>query len=193
LCVIFIVLQELRQLAKELREEIIFSVAETGGHLSASLGVVDLTVALHYVFNTLHDKIVWDVGHQSYPHKILTGRRSKMGTMRQTSGLAGFPRRVKREHDAFGAGHSSTNISVAVGMLPPLVHYEGTYTFHFSSKILQGFVSYKLLFFPILLIMDKNASATTSCLWILVIFGDFQWAYSDEFFDGPFPIFWISC
>jgi 1-deoxy-D-xylulose-5-phosphate synthase len=109
-------IKELRQLAKELREEIIFSVAETGGHLSASLGVVDLTVALHYVFNTPHDKVVWDVGHQSYPHKILTGRRSKMGTMRQTSGLAGFPRRVESEHDAFGAGHSSTSISAAVGM-----------------------------------------------------------------------------
>nr|UIB01903.1 1-deoxy-D-xylulose-5-phosphate synthase 2 [Pinus massoniana] len=109
-------IKELRQLAKELREEIIFSVAETGGHLSASLGVVDLTVALHYVFNTPHDKIVWDVGHQSYPHKILTGRRSKMSTLRQTSGIAGFPRRVESEHDAFGAGHSSTSISAAVGM-----------------------------------------------------------------------------
>lgn len=109
-------IKELRQLAKELREEIIFSVAETGGHLSASLGVVDLTVALHYVFNTPHDKVVWDVGHQSYPHKILTGRRSKMGTMRQTSGLAGFPRRVESEHDAFGVGHSSTSISAAIGM-----------------------------------------------------------------------------
>lgn len=109
-------IKELRQLAKELREDIIFSVAETGGHLSASLGVVDLTVALHHVFNTPHDKIVWDVGHQSYPHKILTGRRSRMGTMRQTSGLAGFPRRVESEHDAFGVGHSSTSISAAVGM-----------------------------------------------------------------------------
>lgn len=109
-------IKELRQLAKELREEIIFSVAVTGGHLSASLGVVDLTVALHYVFNTPHDKVVWDVGHQSYPHKILTGRRSKMGTMRQTSGLAGFPRRVESEHDAFGVGHSSTSISAAIGM-----------------------------------------------------------------------------
>lgn len=109
-------IKELRELAKELREDIIFSVAETGGHLSASLGVVDLTVALHYIFNTPHDKIVWDVGHQSYPHKILTGRRSRMGTLRQTSGLAGFPRRVESEHDAFGAGHSSNSISAALGM-----------------------------------------------------------------------------
>uniref|UniRef100_A0A0C9QTZ0 1-deoxy-D-xylulose-5-phosphate synthase n=1 Tax=Wollemia nobilis TaxID=56998 RepID=A0A0C9QTZ0_9CONI len=109
-------IQDLRQLAKELREDILFSVAKTGGHLSASLGVVDLTVALHYVFNTPQDKIVWDVGHQSYPHKILTGRRSSMSTLRQTSGIAGFPRRAESEHDAFGAGHSSTSISAALGM-----------------------------------------------------------------------------
>ncbi|KAH9288569.1 hypothetical protein KI387_032686 [Taxus chinensis] len=108
--------QDLKQLAKELREEIIFGVSKTGGHLSASLGVVDLTVALHYVFNTPQDKIVWDVGHQSYPHKILTGRRSNMSSIRQTSGIAGFPKRAESEHDAFGAGHSSTSISAALGM-----------------------------------------------------------------------------
>lgn len=108
--------QDLRQLAKELREEIIFGVSKTGGHLSASLGVVDLTVALHYVFDTPQDKIVWDVGHQSYPHKILTGRRSDMPSIRQTSGIAGFPKRAESEHDAFGAGHSSTSISAALGM-----------------------------------------------------------------------------
>nr|ACJ67020.1 1-deoxy-D-xylulose 5-phosphate synthase type II [Pinus taeda] len=109
-------IQDLEQLATEIRAELVFGVAKTGGHLSANLGVVDLTVALHYVFNTPHDKIVWDVGHQSYPYKILTGRRSKMSTLRQTSGIAGFPRRVESEHDAFGAGHSSTSISAAVGM-----------------------------------------------------------------------------
>nr|QGZ06735.1 DXS2B [Thuja plicata] len=108
--------QDLRQLAKELREEIIFGVSKTGGHLSASLGVVDLTVALHYVFDTPTDKIVWDVGHQSYPHKILTGRRANMSSIRQTSGIAGFPKRAESEHDAFGAGHSSTSISAALGM-----------------------------------------------------------------------------
>ncbi|XP_074587001.1 putative 1-deoxy-D-xylulose-5-phosphate synthase 2, chloroplastic [Curcuma longa] len=108
--------QELEQLAAELRAEIVYSVAETGGHLSASLGVVDLSVALHHVFNTPEDKIIWDVGHQAYPHKILTGRRSRMHTIRQTSGLAGFPKRDESEHDAFGAGHSSTSISAGLGM-----------------------------------------------------------------------------
>ncbi|XP_042387138.1 probable 1-deoxy-D-xylulose-5-phosphate synthase 2, chloroplastic [Zingiber officinale] len=108
--------QELEQLAAELRAAIVFEVAETGGHLSASLGVVDLSVALHHVFNTPEDKIIWDVGHQAYPHKILTGRRSRMHTIRQTSGLAGFPKRDESEHDAFGVGHSSTSISAGLGM-----------------------------------------------------------------------------
>eukprot|EP01018_Ginkgo_biloba_P031559 Gb_40956 [translate_table: standard] len=109
-------IQDLRQLAKELREEIIYGVAKTGGHLSSSLGVVDLTVALHHVFNTPEDKILWDVGHQAYPHKILTGRRSGMETLRQSSGLAPFPKRSESEHDAFGPGHSSTSISAGLGM-----------------------------------------------------------------------------
>ncbi|XP_042392682.1 probable 1-deoxy-D-xylulose-5-phosphate synthase 2, chloroplastic isoform X1 [Zingiber officinale] len=108
--------QDLEQLAAELRTEIVFTVSKTGGHLSSSLGVVELAVALHHVFNTPDDKIIWDVGHQAYPHKILTGRRSKMHTIRQTNGLAGFPKRDESEHDAFGAGHSSTSISAGLGM-----------------------------------------------------------------------------
>ncbi|CAN1222867.1 Probable 1-deoxy-D-xylulose-5-phosphate synthase 2, chloroplastic [Linum grandiflorum] len=108
--------EELVTLADELREEIVYSVSKTGGHLSSSLGVAELTVALHHVFNTPDDKIIWDVGHQSYPHKILTGRRSKMGSIRQSFGLAGFPKRDESEHDAFGAGHSSTSISAGLGM-----------------------------------------------------------------------------
>ncbi|KAK7388469.1 hypothetical protein VNO78_23285 [Psophocarpus tetragonolobus] len=109
-------IQELEELADELREEIVFTVSKTGGHLSSSLGVADLTVALHHVFNTPQDKIIWDVGHQTYAHKILTGRRSKMHTIRQTGGLAGFPKRDESVHDAFGVGHSSTSISAALGM-----------------------------------------------------------------------------
>ncbi|XP_052198115.1 probable 1-deoxy-D-xylulose-5-phosphate synthase 2, chloroplastic isoform X2 [Diospyros lotus] len=108
--------QDLEQLAAELRADIVYSVAKTGGHLSASLGVVELAVALHYVFNTPEDRIIWDVGHQAYPHKILTGRRSKMHTIRKTSGLAGFPKRDESSYDAFGAGHSSTSISAGLGM-----------------------------------------------------------------------------
>ncbi|KAL6647551.1 hypothetical protein ACP70R_014988 [Stipagrostis hirtigluma subsp. patula] len=107
---------ELEQLAAELRAEIVHTVSKTGGHLSSSLGVVELAVALHHVFDTPEDKIIWDVGHQAYPHKILTGRRSRMHTIRQTSGLAGFPKRDESAHDAFGAGHSSTSISAALGM-----------------------------------------------------------------------------
>lgn len=108
--------EELEKLADELREEIVYTVSKTGGHLSASLGVAELTVALHHVFNTPEDKIIWDVGHQTYPHKILTGRRSRMHTIRQTFGLAGFPKRDESAHDAFGAGHSSTSISAGLGM-----------------------------------------------------------------------------
>ncbi|KAF2310379.1 hypothetical protein GH714_008682 [Hevea brasiliensis] len=108
--------QELEVLADELREEIVYTVSKTGGHLSSSLGVAEITVALHHVFNTPEDKIIWDVGHQAYPHKILTGRRSRMNTIRQTFGLAGFPKRDESEHDAFGAGHSSTSISAGIGM-----------------------------------------------------------------------------
>ncbi|KAK3189835.1 hypothetical protein Dsin_029396 [Dipteronia sinensis] len=108
--------KELKQLAEELRSDVIFNVSKTGGHLGSSLGVVELTVALHYVFNAPQDKILWDVGHQSYPHKILTGRRDKMSTMRQTNGLAGFTKRSESEFDCFGTGHSSTTISAGLGM-----------------------------------------------------------------------------
>jgi 1-deoxy-D-xylulose-5-phosphate synthase len=108
--------QDLEQLATEIRAELVFGVSKTGGHLGGSLGVVDLTVALHHVFDSPEDRIIWDVGHQSYPHKILTGRRSKMHTIRQTSGLAGFPKRDESKYDAFGAGHSSTSISAGLGM-----------------------------------------------------------------------------
>jgi 1-deoxy-D-xylulose-5-phosphate synthase len=108
--------QQLSTLADELRSYVLQSVAKTGGHLSSNLGTVELTVALHYVFNTPHDRIVWDVGHQTYPHKILTGRRDQMSTLRQRHGLSGFPRRDESEYDAFGTAHSSTSISAALGM-----------------------------------------------------------------------------
>lgn len=108
--------KELKQLANELRSDVIFNVSKTGGHLGSSLGVIELTVALHYVFNSPQDKILWDVGHQSYPHKILTGRRAKMPTLRQTNGLSGFTKRSESEHDCFGTGHSSTTISAGLGM-----------------------------------------------------------------------------
>ncbi len=107
---------ELPRLADELRAETISAVSVTGGHLGAGLGVVELTVALHHVFNTPNDRIVWDVGHQAYPHKILTGRRARIRTLRQGGGLSGFTKRKESEFDAFGAGHSSTSISAALGM-----------------------------------------------------------------------------
>lgn len=108
--------KELKQLVDELRSDVIFNVSKTGGHLGSSLGVVELTVALHYVFNAPQDKILWDVGHQTYPHKILTGRRDQMSTMRQTNGLSGFTKRSESEYDCFGTGHSSTTISAGLGM-----------------------------------------------------------------------------
>jgi len=107
---------DLKPLCDELRHDLIHSVSQTGGHLGAGLGVVELTVALHYVFNTPQDKILWDVGHQGYPHKILTGRRDRMNTLRQPGGLSGFLKREESEYDVFGAGHSSTSISAALGM-----------------------------------------------------------------------------
>jgi len=107
---------DLPGLAQEIREFLIGSVSRTGGHLSAGLGTVELTIALHYVFNTPEDRLVWDVGHQTYPHKILTGRRERMSTLRQTDGISGFPRRDESEYDTFGVGHSSTSISAALGM-----------------------------------------------------------------------------
>ena len=110
-------LDQLPDLARQLREFLLYSVGQTGGHLGAGLGVVELTIALHYVFNTPHDRLLWDVGHQAYPHKILTGRREQMLTMRQAQGLAAFPSRKESEFDAFGVGHSSTSISAALGMM----------------------------------------------------------------------------
>ncbi|MEO8059700.1 MAG: 1-deoxy-D-xylulose-5-phosphate synthase [Burkholderiales bacterium] len=107
---------ELKQLATELRDFLLQSVAQTGGHLSSNLGTVELTIALHHVFNTPHDRLVWDVGHQTYPHKILTGRRERMASLRQIGGISGFPRREESEYDAFGTAHSSTSISAALGM-----------------------------------------------------------------------------
>ncbi len=108
--------QQLPVLAGELRHFLIESVGKTGGHFSSNLGTVELTVALHYVFNTPHDRFVWDVGHQTYPHKILTGRRDRMGSLRQLGGVAGFPKRDESEFDHFGTAHSSTSISAALGM-----------------------------------------------------------------------------
>ncbi len=108
--------EQLPALADELRQFVLDSVSKTGGHLSSNLGTVELSIALHYVFDTPADRIVWDVGHQSYPHKILTGRRERMNTLRQFDGLSGFPRRAESEYDAFGTGHSSTSISAAMGM-----------------------------------------------------------------------------
>ena len=108
--------EALPALADELRQFILDSVSKTGGHLSSNLGTVELSIALHYVFDTPQDRVVWDVGHQSYPHKILTGRREQMSSLRQLHGLSGFPRRTESEYDAFGTGHSSTSISAAMGM-----------------------------------------------------------------------------
>lgn len=107
---------QLPELAAELRTFLVESVAKTGGHLASNLGVVELTIALHYVFNTPEDRLVWDVGHQTYPHKILTGRREDMGNLRKPNGIAGFPRRSESIYDTFGTGHSSTSISAALGM-----------------------------------------------------------------------------
>src|SRR6478609_9283144 len=106
---------QLRQLADELRAETIDAVSQTGGHLGAGLGVVELTVALHHVYETPRDILIWDVGHQAYPHKILTGRRDRIRTLRQGGGLSGFTRRAESEYDPFGAAHSSTSISAALG------------------------------------------------------------------------------
>jgi 1-deoxy-D-xylulose-5-phosphate synthase len=107
---------QLKELARQLREFLLDSVSSTGGHLSAGLGTVELTIALHFVFNTPYDRLVWDVGHQTYPHKILTGRREKMVSLRKKGGIAGFPKRDESEYDTFGTGHSSTSIAAALGM-----------------------------------------------------------------------------
>ena len=108
--------ENLKRISDELREELIDVVSETGGHLGAGLGVVELTVALHYVFDTPKDKLVWDVSHQCYPHKIITGRRDKIKTLRKGGGLSGFTKRTESEYDPFGAAHSSTSISSTLGI-----------------------------------------------------------------------------
>ena len=108
--------EQLKQLSDEVRAETIDSVSITGGHLGASLGVVELSVALHHVFNTPHDRLIWDVSHQAYPHKILTGRRDRIRTLRQGGGLSGFTKRTESQFDPFGAAHSSTSISAGLGM-----------------------------------------------------------------------------
>src|SRR5437868_12263184 len=108
--------RQLGQLADELRAYVLEAVSKTGGHLSSNLGTVELTIALHYVFDTPEDRIVWDVGHQTYPHKILTGRREGMARLRMNDGISGFPRRSESKYDTFGTAHSSTSISAALGM-----------------------------------------------------------------------------
>lgn len=108
--------RDLKSLADELRAFVLESVSHTGGHLSSNLGTVELTLALHYAFETPHDRLIWDVGHQSYPHKILTGRREAMAGLRQAGGISGFPKRSESPYDAFGTAHSSTSISAALGM-----------------------------------------------------------------------------
>ena len=108
--------QQLSQLAEEVRDFIISTLSKTGGHLASNLGVVELTIALHYIFDTPQDKIIWDVGHQAYAHKILTGRREQFHTIRQNGGLSGYCKRDESPFDVFGAGHSSTSISAALGV-----------------------------------------------------------------------------
>ena len=109
-------IKQLKQLSNELRSEVIDAVSVTGGHLGAGLGVVELTVALHNIFDTPKDKLIWDVGHQCYPHKIITGRRDRIRTIRQPKGLYGFTKRSESDYDPFGAAHSSTSISAGLGM-----------------------------------------------------------------------------
>jgi 1-deoxy-D-xylulose-5-phosphate synthase len=108
--------QQLPQLAAELRAFLLQSLSKTGGHLASGLGSIEITIALHYLFDTPRDRLLWDVGHQCYPHKILTGRREQMSRLRQHGGLSGFPKISESEYDHFGAGHSSTSISAALGM-----------------------------------------------------------------------------
>ena len=108
--------KEKRELSEEIRDLIIKTVAETGGHLASNLGAVELTIAIHSIFDTPKDKVIWDVGHQTYIHKILTGRKEKISTLRKLNGLAGFPKTTESEYDVFDTGHSSTSISAALGM-----------------------------------------------------------------------------
>ena len=109
-------LSQLETLANELREFLLYSVGQSGGHLGGGLGVIELTIILHHLYNTPYDNLIWDVGHQAYPHKILTGRKNKIETIRKKDGLAPFPSRSESEYDVFGVGHSSTSLSALVGM-----------------------------------------------------------------------------
>ena len=118
---------ELPQLAQEIRQEIIRTVSKVGGHLASSLGVVELTLALHYVFETPRDRLIWDVGHQTYAHKLITGRREQFSTLRQGGGLCGFPKREESPYDVFGTGHSGTSISAALGNRPGPLSAEGEF------------------------------------------------------------------
>ena len=156
--------KDLTTLSDQVRQEMIESVSETGGHLGAGLGVVELTVALHYVFNTPYDRLVFDVGHQSYPHKILTGRRNKMKTLRQERGLSGFTKRAESEYDPFGAAHASTSISAALGMAVSAdlnnqdrraiaVIGDGAMTAGMANKAMNNAGSMKL---PLIVILNDN-------------------------------------
>ena len=117
-------IDELKNLAEEMREIVIETVATNGGHLASNLGSIDLTIALHYVFNSPKDKIIWDVGHQAYAHKLLTGRFDRFSTIRTHKGLSGFPKMTESPHDSFGTGHSSTSISAALGMIAATDHMD---------------------------------------------------------------------
>ncbi|EKD91971.1 MAG: hypothetical protein ACD_29C00268G0003, partial [uncultured bacterium] len=108
--------EKLQELAKELRQYLIYTLDQCGGHFGANLGTVELTIALHYLYDTPNDRLIWDVGHQAYPHKILTGRRDQIHTVKQSNGLAPFPKRAESPYDSFGTGHSSTSIGAALGM-----------------------------------------------------------------------------
>ena len=153
--------QQLKPLADELRQFLLHSVAQTGGHLSSNLGTVELTVALHYVFNTPHDRVVWDVGHQTYPHKILTGRRDQMSSLRQRHGLSGFPRRSESEFDNFGTAHSSTSISAALGMAMA-AHQKGE-TRHSIAVIGDGAMTAGMAFEAL-----NNAGVTDARLLVIL-------------------------
>src|SRR6056300_795244 len=131
--------EQLTQLAKELRAETISAVSVTGGHLGAGLGVVELTIAIHYLFDTPNDRLIWDVGHQAFPHKILTGRRDQIRTLRQPGGLSGFTKRDESPYDPFGAAHSSTSISAGLGMAVARDHLGGKN--HVISVIGDGAMS----------------------------------------------------
>ncbi|HEY9567555.1 MAG TPA: 1-deoxy-D-xylulose-5-phosphate synthase N-terminal domain-containing protein, partial [Thalassobaculum sp.] len=153
--------EQLKQVADELRSETIDAVAVTGGHLGAGLGVVELTVALHHVFDTPRDRLIWDVGHQAYPHKILTGRRDRIRTLRQGGGLSGFTRRSESAYDPFGAAHSSTSISAGLGMAVARDLKDGT--FNVVAVIGDGAMSAGMAYEAM-----NNAGSTNSRLIVIL-------------------------